>query len=73
MRYEILVYTIKQGDSDREVIICFGTKFRLSVDLTDIESDLSIYGLPYVTVINNLWNSTLTGRKVDILICSLFR
>ena len=24
---------IKQGDSDSEVIICFGTKFKLAVDL----------------------------------------
>ena len=30
--------TIKQGDSDCEIIICFGTKFKLSVDLTVIES-----------------------------------
>ena len=33
--------TIKQGDSDSEVIICFGTKFKLSVDLTDIESGIA--------------------------------
>ena len=24
---------IEQGDSDSEVVICFGTKFKLSVDL----------------------------------------
>ena len=27
---------IKQGDSDSEVIICFGTKFQLSVDLMQL-------------------------------------
>ena len=26
----------KQGDSDSEVIICFGTKFKLSVDLIQL-------------------------------------
>ena len=31
------INTIKQ-DSDSEVIMCVGTKFRLSVDLTVIES-----------------------------------
>ena len=30
--------TIKQGDSDCEVIVYFRTKFKLSVDLTVIES-----------------------------------
>ena len=29
--------TIKQGDSDLEVMICFSTKFKLSVDLTVID------------------------------------
>ena len=32
--------TIKQGGSDCEVKICFGTKFKLSVDLTVIVSDI---------------------------------
>ena len=27
---------IKQGDSDSEVIICFGAKFKLSVDLIQL-------------------------------------
>ena len=30
--------TIKQGDSDSDFIISLGTKFKLSVDLTVIES-----------------------------------
>ena len=32
--------TTKQGDSDCEVMICFGAKFNISVDLTVIESDM---------------------------------
>ena len=48
-------YTIEQGDFDCEVAICFYAKYKLSVDLTVIESgiDLGIY-LNYVTGINNL-------------------
>ena len=47
--------TIKLGDSDCGVIMCFGTKFKVSVDLTVIESEF--WDIPYVTVINDLWNS----------------
>ena len=32
--------TIEQGDSHREVIICFVTTFKLTVHLTVIESDV---------------------------------
>ena len=32
--------TIKEGDSDRDVITCFGTLLKLTVDLTVIESDI---------------------------------
>ena len=35
--------TAKQGDSDCEVILCFGTKFWLSVDLTVRELEKVIY------------------------------
>ena len=35
---KISAYTIKQGDFDKKLIICFGTKLQLSVDLTVIES-----------------------------------
>ena len=33
------VGTTKQGDSDCKVIPCFGTKFKISVNFTAIESD----------------------------------
>ena len=46
---------IKQGDSNSDVIICSGTKFKLPVDLRQ----LLILELPYVTAINCLWNSSL--------------
>ena len=36
--------------------ICFGTKFKLSVDLAVIDSDRHVH---YVTVINCLWNSSI--------------
>ena len=35
-RASVMLHTIRQGESDSEVIINFGTKFRLSVDLTVI-------------------------------------
>ena len=56
--------SIKQGGSDIEVIICFSTKFEVSADLTAIESYL-----PFVTVINDLWNSTMLSLTN---ICVLF-
>ena len=34
----IQICTFQQGYSNSEVIICFGTKFKLSVDLTVIEN-----------------------------------
>ena len=47
--------TFEQGDFDCAVTLCFYAKFKLSVDLTVIESgiDLGIY-LNYVTGINDL-------------------
>ena len=51
----------KHGDSNCEVIICFCTKFKVLVDLAFIESDtcISFGHIPYVTVINDLWNSRI--------------
>ena len=46
------------------VIICFSTKFEVSADLSVIESYL-----PFVTVINDLWNSTMLSLTN---ICVLF-
>ena len=43
--------TIKQGNSDSEVMICLGTKFK-----TVIESYNGL-GFISVTVINDLWNN----------------
>ena len=44
----ILLWTkaciIKQGDFDREVINCFGTKFKLSVDLIQLLEVITVWG-----------------------------
>ena len=58
------VKLIKQGGSDSEVIICFSTKFEVSVDLT-----VQVWDLPYVTVINDLWKRTMLSLTN---ICVLF-
>ena len=60
--------TIKQGDFVCEVTIYFGTKFKLSVDFTFIESYNGLGDLPYVTVIKDLWNSSLVCCVFDHLI-----
>ena len=56
---------IKQGDSSSEFILCFGT-FKLSVDLTVIETynGFGIYlaSLSY----NDLWNSRYFSTQVYI-------
>ena len=46
-------YIIKQGDCDSDVILCFGTKFKLSVhvDLIQLLKVLTVRDLPHVTVI----------------------
>ena len=50
---------LKQGDSASEVIICFVTKFNLSVDLIQLLKVITVRGftLNYDTVINCSWNS----------------
>ena len=35
---------MKQGDSDSEAIICFGTKFKLSVDLIKLLKSITVLG-----------------------------
>ena len=45
---------IKQGDSDSEIIICFGIKFKLSVDLIQVYKFITGFGI-YL-----MWNSTCT-------------
>ena len=39
-----MIYIIKQGDSDSEVIICFVTKFKLSVDLIQLMKAITVFG-----------------------------
>ena len=41
---KILEVIIKQGNSDSEVIICFGTKFKLSVDLIQLLKVITVLG-----------------------------
>ena len=48
---------IKQGDSNSEVIICFGTKFKLSVDLIQLLKVITVLGFTLCHGINCLWNS----------------
>ena len=50
---------IKQGDSESEFIICFGT-FKLSVALKQLLKVITVLGLTFrhVTAINYLWNNT---------------
>ena len=59
---------VVQEDSDNEVIICFGTKFKLTGDLTVVESDILLGYIPYIIgyiiVINNLWNSIYEPQHV---------
>ena len=54
--YTMLILTAKRGDSNCEIIIFFGTKFKLSEDLAVVETDIDL-GIYLVTVINDLWNS----------------
>ena len=41
---KILEVIIKQGNSDCEVIICFGTKFKLPVDLIQLLKVITVLG-----------------------------
>ena len=38
------VFMIKQGDSDSEVILCFGTYFKLSVELIQLCKLITVLG-----------------------------
>ena len=44
-------------------MIGFGTEFEISVDLIQLLKVITVWGLPYVTVINCLWNS----KFVDVV------
>ena len=40
----MLTYTINQGDSDSVAIICFGTKFKLSVEHIQLLKLITVLG-----------------------------
>ena len=50
--------TIKQADSNCEVIICYGIKITVISSSYSYRKWYQFGELPYVTVINDLWNST---------------
>ena len=56
--------TIEQGDSGIKVIICFGTKFKLEVEFTAIQSDnfgiFCLFDLILYVPVNNF--SVMLGR-----------
>ena len=63
---------IKQGDSDSEVIICFGTKYKLSVDLIQLLNVKMVLGFTLRHCHKLLRNSIYFSRTLHVLLYPIY-
>ena len=69
MFLEVSIYfIIKQGDSDSEVIICFGTKYKLSVDLIQLLKVKTVLGFTLRHCHKLLRNRIYFARTFHVLL-----